>query len=192
MINEYLDYIQEGYLFSDKTLSVRLKDFESGKNKKLLVFGPCGSGKSTLGEKLSKKYNVPLLSIDQMFWSKKYQFKDEVDLPKKKRKKQTTAIRNALIKMLSNNKRIVIEGVNWIDIYRDHKNNRPLILKQSLIILGLSSWRAGIRAGKRNMRHGEKWTELYNMTKTNYQYLEKWLGIIRKDVKNIAEEYKND
>ena len=35
MINSYLQYIQEGYLFSDKTISVNLDKFESGENKKL-------------------------------------------------------------------------------------------------------------------------------------------------------------
>jgi len=51
MINEYLQQIQEGYLFSDKTISVNLDDFESGKNNKLIVVGVLGSSKSTVGEK---------------------------------------------------------------------------------------------------------------------------------------------
>ncbi len=92
--------------------------------------------------------------------------------------------------MLSDNKRMVIEGVDWIDIYREYENFRPTLLKQPMIILGLSSWRAGIRAGKRNMKHGETWKEIPKMTEVNYRHLEKWLGLIRKDVKDIAVEYK--
>jgi len=190
MINKYLNYLTEGYIFSDKTLSINLNKFESGQINKLLIFGPCGSGKSTIGRILSKKYNVPLQEIDHMYWGKRYKFEDEAELPRKERKKQIEVVRSKLMKMLSDNKKMIIEGVDWIDIYKEHKNFRPTMLKQSMIVLGLSSWKAGWRAGKRNIQHGENWTELYKMTKVNYQYLEKYLKKIRNDIKDIAVEYK--
>ncbi len=45
MINTYLQYIQEGYLFSDKTISIDLNKFESGESNKLIVMGLSGSVK---------------------------------------------------------------------------------------------------------------------------------------------------
>ena len=68
MLESYLQHIQEGYLFSDKTISVNLNDFESGKKNKLIVVGVMGSGKTTIGEHLSKKYKVKWISVDSFWW----------------------------------------------------------------------------------------------------------------------------
>ncbi len=86
MIDSYLGYLIEGYVLSDKDLSVNLDKFEDGSMKKLLIFGPCGSGKSTTGRVLSKKYNVPFLEIDHMYWGKRYKNEEEAELPRKVRK----------------------------------------------------------------------------------------------------------
>ena len=62
MLEEYLNQIQEGYLFSDKTISVNLKHFEQLGEHKLLIVGVLGSGKTSLGEYLAKKYKVDFFS----------------------------------------------------------------------------------------------------------------------------------
>jgi hypothetical protein len=63
-----LDYtnqlINEGLIFSDKTISIGLDEFESGKKDKLFVMGLSGTGKTTLGKHLAKKYNVKFIDLD--------------------------------------------------------------------------------------------------------------------------------
>ena len=192
MLNTQLDYIQDGYIFSDKTLSINLDKFENKQIKKLLIFGPCGSGKSTIGRILSKKYNVPLLETDTMYW-KMRQNAAKSGLPRKERKEMIKDVEAKLIKMLSNNKRMIIEGVDWIKIYKKNINLKPLLLKQGMIILGLSALKGAIRAGKRNATYepdNNRWSETLGMGKINFNILEKTLKQIRNDVKDIAVEYK--
>ena len=189
-INSYIDYIQEGYIFSDKNLSVNLKKFINKEVNMLLIFGPCGSGKSTTGRILSKKYNVELLETDKMYWGMRYK-RAKAELPKAERKEQVKAVEARLIKMLSENKRIIIEGVDWIEIYKKNKNIRPLMLEKGLIVLGLSAWKGGLRAGKRNAEHekeNSRWSETYNMTRINYKIFEPTLKQIRKDIKDIIDD----
>jgi len=209
MIDEYLKYIQEGYLLSDKNVSVNLKDFESGEKNKLLIIGVMGSGKTTWAEFLSKNKSkmvggryparlprVKWRSGDNIWYeiSQKYfkhikdnhEVKDEI----------TKLVRIELIKMLKDNRRMIIESVDFIDIYKDQPQYRKLIVNQPMIILGMSALRAGIRAGIRNMRRegGEGWRELYWMSLMNIRDLEATLKQIRKDVKKMPgakiENYK--
>ena len=42
------------------------------KAKKILITGHSGRGKSTLAKKLSKHLEIPMYSIDDFFWEKKY------------------------------------------------------------------------------------------------------------------------
>jgi len=64
MIDEYLDYIQEGYISTDKTIAVDLDKFESGESNILLIDGISGAGKTTLGKKLAKKYRCKYFESD--------------------------------------------------------------------------------------------------------------------------------
>ena len=40
--------------------------------RKIYIIGPAGSGKSTLASQLGKKYNLPVLYLDNIFWRIKY------------------------------------------------------------------------------------------------------------------------
>ncbi len=40
--------------------------------RKIYIIGPAGSGKTTLAKKLGKKYNLPVLNLDDIFWKTKY------------------------------------------------------------------------------------------------------------------------
>ncbi len=40
--------------------------------QKIYIIGPAGSGKTTLANKLGKKYNLPILNLDDIFWKTKY------------------------------------------------------------------------------------------------------------------------
>ncbi|MBE7088352.1 MAG: DNA topology modulation protein FlaR [Clostridiales bacterium] len=43
---------------------------------KIQIIGFAGSGKSTLAAKLSKKYNLPVLHLDSVYWEGDWQVKD--------------------------------------------------------------------------------------------------------------------
>jgi len=179
-ITEYI--IQEGSVLSDKDIAVRLSEFESGKNNKLLIFGVSGAGKTTLGEMLSKRYKVKWISLDSMWWRLKQKYFKNVDENKEELRKKVLQFATVALK---SNERLIIEGVDLLDIY---KKNPKLITKHSMIILGLSSLRAGIRAGIRNVkRGGEGWKELYWMPKINLTMVEPVVKKLRKDVSKMPD-----
>jgi shikimate kinase len=184
-ITEYI--IQEGYLFSDKDISVNLEKFINGDKKKLLIVGTMGSGKTTVAEKLAKRYKSKWIRIDSLWWRLKQKyFKNDNIATKNVKEALEKKVKEHVIKLLKNNERMIIEGIELIYIYNESRN---LIVNQAMIILGLSSLRAGIRAGKRNMKRegGEGWRELYWMAKKNMKEVEPKLKVMRKDVMNLPD-----
>ena len=195
MLEEYLVKIQEGYLLSDKTISVNLDDFESGKKNKLLIVGVMGSGKTTIGEQLAKKMKVKWISIDSFWWILHQKYFKGLDISKKESQdKVHEKVKETVVKFLKSNERLIIEGINIIEVYNEQPKHRKLILNQSMIILGLSSLMAGIRAGIRNKKGGEGWRELYWMPRNNIQIVQAPLNRFRKDVIKMPnvdiQEYK--
>lgn len=204
MIDNITKYIlNEGYVLSDKTISVNLDKFESGESNKLLIIGVCGSGKTTWAEFLSKnmarmvkgKYparlpRVKWRSIDTMYWtlSQKTDFKDIQNDTEAKKALIRKLVRKEVIKLLKNNDRMIIEGADFIDIYRDEPQYRKLILNQPMIVLGISALRAGIKAGIRNMNRegGEGIRELYWMSMININDLQGPLNMMRKDITKLS------
>lgn len=63
-LDQYLEFIQEDYFISDKTISINLDDFISGKKNKLIIAGLSGGGKSTLCRYLAQKYNAQCFETD--------------------------------------------------------------------------------------------------------------------------------
>ena len=178
--------LNEGYLLSDKTISVNLSDFESGEKNKLLIVGTAGSGKTTLGEKLAKTYKVKWISIDSLWWRLKEKYYKGAK-PKEVREKVRKKIIEEVIKYLKSNERLIIEGIDLLEIYKWLPKYRKLILNQTMIILGLSSLRAGIRAGHRNRKRegGEGWRELYWMAEMNMRRIEPLLKMLRNDIMKL-------
>jgi len=168
MLEQYLQHIQEGYLFSDKTISVNLDSFLNGSNKKLLIVGVLGSGKTSLGSYLAKKYKVAF-------------FSDE----------------SGMIKALQSPQRMIIEGAQIASLYKMKPEVRKLILNQSMIIIGLSAIKAGLRADKRDSTlpgKAKNWKDIYYHSRENLLYWQKAVKFFRRDVEKISgfkiKEYK--
>lgn len=159
MIDKYLDIIQEGYLLSDKTISVDLHKFENKENNKLLIVGVCGSGKTTLAEYLAKKYKVVSIISDTDY--------------------------NYMKDGLKNSKRIIIEGAQIATFYKEEPSYRKLIINQPMILIGMSAIKAGLKADKRDqttLTGAKKWRDIYYFVRNNLSYFQKRLNLLRKDV----------
>ncbi len=171
LLEYYLTYLQEGYIISDKTVSVNLADFKNGSENKLIIVGVPGSGKTSLGQHLAKKYKVDdFISDDQ--WS-------------------------IMRKGLTSPKRTIIEGAGLAVKYKKDPEWRKLIISKPMIILGMSAIKAGFRADKRDgtiPSKAKNKRDIYYFVRSNLSYFQKVLNYLRKDVMKIPnakiEEYK--
>ena len=91
------------------------------KLQKIYIIGPAGSGKTTLANKLGKKYNLPILNLDDIFWKTRY---TQENSPKQKQ--------TLLQEFLNHNKKIgwIIDGAN--------KDFIPTIAPQATEIIWLN------------------------------------------------------
>jgi hypothetical protein len=201
MIDPITQYILEGYLFNNKTIAVNLPDFEKGINNKLIIIGNMGSGKTTWAEFLSKnkaymvkgRYparlpRIEYRSADNIWFNLHQKYFKGKPSTKENRAKMKKLVAVELNKLLHAKKRIIMEGVDFLDMYRDNPQHRKYMLKQSMIIVGMSSLRAGIRAGKRNKGEGEDepiGKLMYWMSTRNMKEHEGVLTKLRKDVRQI-------
>jgi len=198
MIDPITYYLLEGYLFSNKDISVDLDKFESGSKNKLLIVGTTGSGKTTLAEKLSKKYKSKWISIDSMWWRLRQKYFKNAPETDETERKLIEKIVKFTIDSIKGKDRLIIEGVDLLNIYSEYPKYRSIILDQTMIILGLSSLKGGIRAGRRNASRGDEdissFKASYLMTKFNIKHIEPILNKLRKDVSKKSdskiEEYK--
>jgi len=174
-IINYLEYLQEGYFFSDKTISIDLKLFENNKINKLLIVGFSGGGKTTFGKYLSKKYSVKLYQTDDCgdeYWDDSKFWKNYFSCIKK---------------LLKSKDRCIIEGIGILDIYKDNSINlNNLILSYPTIILGTSTLISSLRAisrSKKNIKNLiNKMRHVYSL---NVKQLPKILNKFRYDKINI-------
>lgn len=155
-LENYLELLQEGYLLSDKTISVDLDEFENRKKDKLLIIGVCGSGKTSLGAHLAKKYKADFFS----------------DQP-------------GIEKALENPKRMIIEGAELAILFKQKPEIRPKILDKPMIIMGMSAIKAGLRADRRDGTvpgTTKDWRDIYYFIRHNLKTFQKHINFLRKEV----------
>ena len=152
--------LNEGYLLSDKTISVNLFKFESGEAIKLLIIGTLGSGKTSLGKYLMKKYKV------KEFFSDKPGLKIA----------------------LKSHKRMIMETIEIASLYKDKPEFRKIILSHPMILMGMSALKSGLRADKRDGTVPGKVKDkkdTYISARHNISYFQKRLNYLRKDAMKI-------
>ncbi len=194
MINEYLSYLQEGYIFNDKTISIDLDRFESKESNKLIISGLSGAGKSTLGNHLANKYNCHYEESDeccgqtltdeenQIFFNPDTSLKERDKLVKKVMPKFW---KSCFKPMLLSNKRMIIEGPLY-QAYNQLPEARKLMNQYPSIILGTSAVKAVygrmVRANKKRKR-----TIPENLKKLK---LSIWINfaILQKELNNFRNE----
>jgi len=169
MIDPITQYIlNEGYILSDKTISVDLHKFESGKSNKLLIVGLIASGKTTLGIALSKKYKVPWKSTDDC----------EGFAQKIKGVPMLDQFIECTRDMVKDKKRGIVEGIALIDLYTETSKGgfgfRDELKSYPMIIIGRSVLSASVKAFQRNYK---QW---FLQTKINMTLGQKRIDMVRK------------
>ena len=161
MIDPITLYIlHEGLISSDKTVSINLSDFVNGRANKLLIVGVLGSGKTSLGEYLQKKYKIKDFFSD----------------------------RAGLEVALKSPKRMIVETIEIASLYMEKPDWRKLIIKQPMILMGMSALKGGLRADKRDgttISGAKDKRDSYISVRDNLTYFQKRLTYLRKDVMKI-------
>lgn len=168
-----MEFLTEKFLFSDKSLSFDLEDFEKGKKNKLLILGLSGSGKSSLGSYLSHVYKVDYYSLDNCYNDdikkkliKKYNLEE---------KENYSLIYHCIKEKLFSNKKEIIEGIGLIDItdvlFSDKVDSkfRNKLLISPTIILGKSVLKSTFDASLRNKKIWKKSVldQIFSVSKMN-------------------------
>ena len=131
--------INEGYVFSDKTISIDLDKFESGSMNKLFIVGLSGSGKTTLGIHLGKVYNAEYVDTDDIVG-------------------ESDQTRVAVLKKIIDNpsKKYIIGGALIIkSYYRDYISS-DILMTTPVLLLGKSTLKSTIDAFARNIKDKRK------------------------------------
>ena len=139
------NYILEAFLLSDQTIAIDFHKFEQG--GRLFIFGVSGSGKTSVGKMIEKKYRVPVCNLDSA-WEKK-------KLPPKgnpEREEMFKAARKQMAEMIRDKRKCrVVEGIQFV--FPPLNKFMPLYMKEACIIMGKSAvkgaWDASIRNAKK-------------------------------------------
>ena len=175
IISDYIDYLHEGYLFDDKTISIDLDKFESGESNVLLITGSPGSGKTTLSHYLENKYKCEVIHLDDYIsqskdlkiWLKKNNFPETIEEIRKISRQQAHIIIQRMFDEVAGviilklfkqgiKVRCIVEGAVIAQIFDDLKQ---YILKEKMpmIIIGKSGLKSSIGVERRSkIKHPEK------------------------------------
>jgi len=144
-------------------------------NRRILIIGDGGRGKSTFAEKLSKKIGIPFFSVDDFFW--KIKFSEEAD-----KQQSLEAIEKVYEKeewIVDGGSRPLIKtGIEKADIiyYLEFKNIIPQYY--SLIRRSLK-------------RDYESWTDLWKMLRhVTYKRYKKGYGNHMPTIEEMIKPYK--
>ena len=147
-IHEEVDMINEATFIDDSLKAYNYKDWISGKIKTLLIIGYSGAGKTTISEGLGKKFNCPVIHLDE--WQ--YEMNKKYDLPKKKINKALYF--SKMIEYIENiefkdEKKIIIEGAQIPFCGAMILENRAcLVVGTSILKASLRTWKREIEMGK--------------------------------------------
>lgn len=158
--------INEGYLFSDKTISIDLDKFESGESSKLFVNGLSGGGKTTLGIHLAKKYKCKYLDTDDIG-------KEMVELGLTDKVERRKYYNRRFFKVLDSNIRYVIGGVGITRLHRDNPEKKELLMTSPMIFLGKSMLRSTWDASAR-INSGPETKDKNRLTKASVFFGWNW------------------
>ena len=135
-LKESEDFITEAFNYYKDISCYNISNWDGKKYPALLVAGFCGSGKTTLANKLGKEHDCPVYSLDRYGDVMEEEIgKDEVDKLKVNRTEfQSYQIQHIIQK--HKGERVVIEGIRPQHFDKERHKQYPLI------IMGMSFWRS--------------------------------------------------
>ena len=184
LVENYLQSIQEGYIFSDKTISIDLDKFISGEKNKLLIAGLSGSGKTTFCKYFANKNNIECFATDECldYMREIPNFREILVDEKQLKKYFYEAYLNCIRPQLINNKRQVIEGGAVWQNYIYKPETRLEINKHPIIIFGSSALKATIGAMERRIKKSNiTVSKILSILNTNFNFLNSRLKIFREE-----------
>jgi len=140
MLNNYLSFLQEvNYVISGGNKYYNINKFKNDKDGKLFIVGLSGSGKTSLGKNIAKKYNAEYFKLDDINNDFIKEFKKN-----KNGKLPISQLGKFFEKIMSLTGKYVVEGVDIL--YYEPK----FFKDKAVIILGTSLLLSSIRAYNRN------------------------------------------
>lgn len=134
--------IIESLFFSDENLSVDIDKFPL--YKKIIVSGLPGSGKTSISNLLSEKFNAKVIDTDDIAKQLKSQ---NLSPPERFLKTQTI-----IWELLTNQDNIILCGVMLSRLYTEVPKFKQLFLKLPCIFLGKSALKSAWDAANRNSK----------------------------------------
>lgn len=186
IVNEYLDCLNESYIFSDKSIWINRHKFENG--SKVFIIGMSGSGKSSVARILRKEYDTKFYCSFDACWEPF--IKDDKPIGKKEIKEVWKCFR----KITNETNCRINEGINIIDMFNE-EDTKNIILNNSVIILGKSALKSSIQAAFRDSKNKKRrfFKSLIELGYFNFRYITNDINKIKKEFKTneaVFEELK--
>ncbi len=144
---------------------------------KLYITGGPGSGKTFLSRNLSKKYNINLMELDDIFWDNEYKMENE--------DKRNNKLKN----FLDNNKEWIIEGTyyDWLTNVFEQCDKIIFINSNSIIRDYRIISRFIVAKFDKNNKKKENIKNLIHMISWNHNYENK----IKNNLLNFIKPFEN-
>ena len=140
---------------------------------KITILGYTGSGKSTLARKIGEKYDIPVLHLDTLNYTKDWKIKD-----------------------IHESKRIVedfLENESWVidGNYSKIEQDRTIKEADKIIFLDISGWECLKREYKIHKKNNHKSQDNFNLVFIKWILFDGRNKEHKERYKRICEEYKN-
>jgi hypothetical protein len=149
-LDKYLNYLHERVFFSRETIGIDVDKFISGKSDKLIIVGPAGSGKSTLGRKLAKKFKVKFFEGDDCWKPAQKKYPDPPIDDVKISEEMNKMYYSCLSTKLRSRQRMIIEGIGFLELFNGTDKEKKLVLSYPTILLGTAAFESAVRTYKRS------------------------------------------
>ena len=180
-ISSYLNYLYEGIVFDDKTISIDLYKFLNGSKKELYVIGLSGSGKSTLVKKFKNK-NID--STDNCSFDFDRWHNGDKSVRDDMFQEYIVCSSDKIM-----NTKGILEGIGIFESYTKDNNVRKKILDSPCIIIGTSAFKSSFRAYMRQYNSHKSIKRFFQngyIKKNLFEFLPQ-LNRLRKDRINVKD-----
>lgn len=152
---ETLYLIQEGYVISDNTISIDFDKFKKG--GRLFIIGLSGSGKTTVGQSLQKRFKSNICHLDGC-WNQFKRSSDSIPEPLEGQSEEDMydEVDNCMKEVILDKRGCrIVEGIQLMTMERYWN----LMMKEACIIMGKSAIKAAYDAATRDRKYGRSFVK---------------------------------